>query len=286
MTLSTFTTSDGLRLRYDDRGSGTPLLCLAGLTRNMDDFTPILAPLDGRCRIIRLDARGRGRSDWPGDFTTYNVIREGHDVLELIDHLGLAKVVVLGTSRGGLIAMALAAGHADRMAAVILNDIGPVVGAAGLARIMDYVGHAPSSRTLDAVAEATARYHAEAFPGVPLSIWREQVEHWYEETPSGLRLRYDPDLRKALLHQSAAGAAPDLWPFFEALKTLPLAVIRGANSDILSAETMAEMQRRHPGMMAVSVPDRGHVPFLDEPESLAAIEAMLGAGEARIGAPA
>ena len=286
MTLSTFTTSDGVRLCYDDRGSGTPLLCLAGLTRNMDDFKPILGPLEGRCRIIRLDARGRGRSDWPEDFTTYNVIREGHDVLELLDHLGLAKVVVLGTSRGGLIAMALAAGHAGRMAAVVLNDIGPVIGPQGLARIMDYVGRQPNAATLDEAAAATARWAEAEFPGVPRAVWREQVAHWFDETPDGLRLRYDPDLRKALLHQSAAGAAPDLWPFFEALADLPLAVIRGANSDILSAETMAEMQRRHPAMMAVSVPDRGHVPFLDEPESLAAIEAMLVAGEARIGAPA
>lgn len=282
MTLSRFTTSDGLRLAYDDRGAGTPLLCLAGLTRNMEDFRPILAPLAGRCRIVRLDARGRGHSDRAADFTTYNVLREGQDVLELLDHLGLRRAVVLGTSRGGLVAMALAAGHADRMAAVILNDIGPVIGPAGLARIMDYVGRAPAARTLDAAAEAAQRYYATEFPGVPLATWREQVANWYDEGPEGLALRYDPQIRTALLHQSAAGASPDMWMFFEALKALPLAAIRGANSDILSAETLTEMQRRHPGMHAVTVPDRGHVPFLDEPESFAAIEAMLQAGEARM----
>ena len=286
MTLMHFTTSDGLRLAYDDQGEGTPLLCLAGLTRNMDDFRPILGPLSGRCRIIRLDARGRGRSDRAADFTSYNVIREGHDVLELLDHLGLSQVVVLGTSRGGLVAMALAAGHADRLAAVILNDIGPVIGTPGLARIMDYVGRVPAAKTLDAAAEAAQRYYATEFPGVPLAVWREQVAHWYDETAEGLALRYDPQIRTALLHQSAAGASPDLWMFFAALTALPLAAIRGANSDILSAETLAEMQRRHPGMLAVTVPDRGHIPFLDEPESLAAIEAMLRAGEARMEATA
>jgi pimeloyl-ACP methyl ester carboxylesterase len=282
MTLKHVTTSDGLRLCYEDRGTGTPLLCLAGLTRNMDDFRPILVPLAGRCRIIRLDARGRGLSERAADFTTYNVLREGQDVLELLDHLGLHRAVVLGTSRGGLVAMALAAGHADRLAAVILNDIGPVIGTSGLARIMDYVGRTPASETLDTAAEAAHRFYATEFPGVPLATWREQVAHWYDEGPEGLVLRYDPQIRTALLHQSAAGAAPDMWMFFEALKALPLAAIRGANSDILSAETLAEMQRRHPGMRAVTVPDRGHVPFLDEPESLAAIEAMLAAGEARM----
>ena len=282
MTLNHFTTADGTRLCFDDRGSGTPLLCLPGLTRNMEDFRPILGPLDGRCRIIRLDARGRGRSARAADFTSYNVLREGQDVLELLDHLGLAQAVILGTSRGGLVSMALAAAHAERMAAVILNDIGPIVEPVGLARIMDYVGRPPSAKTYDAVAEATARYHAAAFPGVPLAFWREQVEHWYEETAEGLALRYDPALRTAMLHQSAAGALPDFWPFFDALARLPLAVIRGANSDVLSAPVFAEMQRRHPDIRAVEVPDRGHVPFLDEPECLAAIEAMLAAGEARM----
>jgi len=283
MSLSHFTTTDGTTLAYDDRGTGVPLLCLAGLTRNMDDFRPILAPLERRCRIIRLDSRGRGRSDNAADFTSYNVIQEGHDVLELLDHLGLGRVAILGTSRGGLIAMALAAAHAERLGAVILNDIGPVIGAGGLARIMDYVGRTPKARTLDEAAAATRAHMQDEFPGVPLETWREQVGNWFEETPDGLRLRYDPDLRKALLHQSASDTSPDLWPFFEALKDLPLAVIRGENSDILSADTLAEMQRRHPGLLAVTVPDRGHVPFLDEPECLAAIEAMLRAAEARIG---
>lgn len=276
MTLAHFTTSDGLRLAYDDRGTGTPLLCLAGLTRNMEDFDTLLAPLEGRCRLIRMDYRGRGKSDHDPDFSNYNLLREAHDVVELLDHLGLARVAVLGTSRGGLIAMALAAGFPQRLLGVILNDIGPVVGTGGLARIMDYVGKVPPQPTLDAVAEATQRNMSAEFPGVPLSVWRRNVAHWYSERPEGgLALRYDPALHKALLAQAATGALQDMWQFFDALKALPLAVIRGANSDILSAETLAEMRRRHPVLLVAEVPDRGHVPFLDEPEALALINTFL-----------
>ncbi|MBC7137611.1 MAG: alpha/beta hydrolase [Defluviimonas sp.] len=276
MTLAKFTTTDGLRLAYDDRGTGTPLLCLAGLTRNMDDFDTLLEPLAGRCRLLRMDYRGRGLSDHDPDFNNYNLLREAQDVVELLDHLGLARVAILGTSRGGLIAMVMAAGFRARLSGVILNDIGPVVDAAGMARIMDYVGKVPPQPTLDAVAEATQRNLAREFPGVPLAVWRRQVAHWYEERPEGgLRLRYDPALHTAMLAQPAAGATPDMWQVFDALDGLPLAVIRGANSDILSPETLAEMRRRRPDALVAEVPDRGHVPFLDEPESLALIGAFL-----------
>ena len=242
----------------------------------MDDFDTLVGPLAGRCRLIRMDYRGRGRSDYDPDFNNYNLLREAHDVVELLDHLGLAQVTMLGTSRGGLIAMALAAGFPQRLTGVILNDIGPVVGDAGLARIMGYVGKVPPYPTLDAMAEAMVRTAVGEFPGVPQEVWRRHVAHWFEEQPEGgLALRYDPALHKALLAQAATGALQDMWVFFDALKQFPLAVIRGANSDILSAETLAEMRRRHPVMMAAEIADRGHVPFLDEPEALALINAFL-----------
>lgn len=271
-----FTTSDGLRLAYDDRGEGLPLLCLAGLTRNMGDFEPLLGPLAGECRLIRMDYRGRGQSDRDPEVSHYNILREGEDAVELLDHLGLGKAAVLGTSRGGLIAMALGATRIERLSGVILNDSGPVISAQGLARIIDYVGRRPAPLTLDAMAEATAKNMAPGFPGLTAADWRRHVAHWYDERPGGgLDLRYDPGLRDALLAQAQGGALPDLWPFFDALAPLPVAVIRGANSDILSAETFAEMGRRHPGLMRAEVPDRGHVPFLDEPESLALIRTFL-----------
>lgn len=275
--MSFFTTSDGKRLYYTDTGpeGARPILCLAGLTRNSDDFS-FVAPHLADYRLIALDSRGRGQSEYDADYLNYNVLREGHDAIELLDHLGLDKVTVLGTSRGGLIAMALAASQPARLTAVVLNDIGPVVGAGGIARIMDYVGKKPKAKTLDQAAIDMKAALEHEFPGVPLEVWRQQVAFQYQEIPGGLELRYDgAALHKALLEQGATGATPDMWMFFEALAKLPLAVVRGANSDILSHDTLEEMKRRHPGLIAAEVPDRGHPPFLDEPEALAAIRALL-----------
>ena len=272
--MSYFSTTDGRSLWYEDTGNGQPLLCLAGLTRCSRDFS-FLAPHVQDLRMITLDYRGRGRSDYDPDYQNYNVLREGHDVLELLDHLSLDKVTVLGTSRGGLIAMALAASHPERLSGVILNDIGPVVEPVGIARIMDYVGKKPAARTLDAAALDLAAAMAPQFPGVSLEVWRKQAEIQYQQTDDGLELRYDPRLHNALLDQAATGAIPDMWLFFEALRDLPVAALRGANSDILTAATLTEMHKRHPGMISADVADRGHVPFLDEPESLTLIRQLL-----------
>ncbi|GGH23590.1 Pimeloyl-ACP methyl ester carboxylesterase [Cribrihabitans marinus] len=271
-----FTTSDGKRLYYEDRGEGRPLICLAGLTRNCRDFS-FLAPHLDELRMIAMDYRGRGRSDHDPDFTNYNIVQESRDVIDLIDHLELDRVAVLGTSRGGLIAMTLATSDAERLDAVILNDIGPVVAPGGLERIMGYVGLPPAARTLDEMAETLKAAMEEEFPGVPLERWREQASFQFEETADGLALRYDARLRDALLAQAEAGPAPDLWPLFEALSPLPTGVIRGANSDLLTAETLAEMQARRPSLIAAEVPARGHVPFLDEPEALDVIRRVLDA---------
>lgn len=272
--MSFFVTADGKRLHFTDTGQGQPLLCLAGLTRTGLDFS-FLAPHMRDLRMITLDSRGRGASDYDPDFMNYNVLRETHDAIELLDHLELDKVTLLGTSRGGLLAMAMAASHPERLAGVILNDIGPVVGAQGIARIMDYVGKRPKAKTLDAAAADLKAAMEREFPGVPLEVWRQQADYQYRATDTGLELRYDTALRKALLEQAATGATPDMWLFFEALKGLPLGVLRGANSDILSHETLEEMRHRHPGLIAAEVLGRGHAPFLDEPESLTLIRKIL-----------
>lgn len=270
-----FETSDGLTLYYTDTGgSGLPLLCLAGLTRDSRDFR-YFSPHAGRYRMITLDARGRGRSDHAADFMTYNVLRESQDAVELLDHLGLAQAAVLGTSRGGLVAMTLAATSHARLLAVVLNDIGPEIPADGIGRIMDYVGFRPAAKTHAQAAAALEAVMAPAFPDVPQARWREEVEALYDAGPNGLQLRYDPRLRDALLAQAEAGPAPDLWPLFLALEGLPCGVIRGAHSDILSHATYLEMQRRLPDLQAVELANRGHVPFLDEPEALALIHSVL-----------
>ncbi|UWQ80112.1 alpha/beta hydrolase [Leisingera sp. S132] len=269
-----FDTSGGLRLHYTDTGEGLPLLCLAGLTRDGRDFR-YFAPHAARYRMISLDARGRGQSDHDPDFTNYNVLREAQDVLELLDHLGVSRGAILGTSRGGLVAMTLAAISKDRLSAVILNDVGPEIPPGGIARIMEYVGRRPAAKSYAQAAETLELLMAPAFPDVPAGRWHEEVETFYDQTPDGLSLRYDPRLRDALLAQAEAGPPPDLWPLFLALDGLPCGVIRGANSDILSAETFAEMQCRLPALQAAEIANRGHVPFLDEPEALALIHSVL-----------
>ncbi|QGX98890.1 alpha/beta hydrolase [Roseovarius faecimaris] len=273
--MARFTTSDGLSLHYEDEGDGPAVLCLAGLTRNVTDFTYLVPHLPDH-RVIRMDYRGRGQSEYAEDFMSYNILREGQDAVELMDHLGLERVTLMGTSRGGLIAMALSVTHPGRMNGVILNDIGPEVTDLGIARIMAYVGLEPPYETLDQAAEALKAGFAESFPDVPLSRWREQAEFmWYDKPGGGVGIRYDTKLRDALIGQAGVGEAPDLWQLFDGLKDLPLACIRGQNSDLFAQETFEAMAARHPGMIGAVVPDRGHVPFLDEPEALAAIRQLL-----------
>lgn len=268
-----FTAADGARLAYRDEGEGPALLCLSGLTRNSTDFDFVAPHLAG-VRLIRADYRGRGGSDWTGA-ATYTVPREADDALALLDHLGIGRAAILGTSRGGLVAMWLAATAKDRLAGICLNDVGPELEPTGLSRIRDYVGRNPSVRTLD---EAVARMPDwnPGFANVPEARWRAFAERLYEETPGGLRNRYDPALRISFL-AATEGPPPDGWPLFEACAGLPLALIRGANSDLLSSATAAEMRRRRPDMLLADVPGRAHVPFLDEPESLEVLQRWLEA---------
>lgn len=268
-----FTTPDGCRIACDDRGAGLPVLCLAGLTRGLDDFDALLPHLPP-CRLIRMDSRGRGDSDRTGP-ATYTVAQEAADALALLDHLGVPRAAILGTSRGGLIGLWIAATARDRLIGLCLNDIGPVLERAGLDRIAGYVGLAPVRRTHAAMAEALPALNP-GFEGVPPARWLAEARRLFRETPEGLALRYDPALREAFL-AALALPAPDLWPLFDALEGLPVALVRGANSDLLSAATAAEMRRRRPDMAFAPVPRRAHAPFLDEPESLGAIRAFLEA---------
>ena len=268
-----FTAPDGARLAYSDSGTGLPLLCLSGLTRTMGDFdylAPHLPPL----RLIRMDYRGRGQSAWTGP-ATYTIPTEAADAIALLDHLGIARAAILGTSRGGLIGMVLAATAKPRLLGLCLNDIGPVIDRDGLARIGTYIGRNPAPKTHQALADAYPR-SMPGFANIPRSRWLAEARLHYTETPDGLRVTYDPALRDAFLAGMDAPPA-DAWPLLDACAGLPLALIRGANSDLLSAATMAEMQRRRPDMITATVPDRAHIPFLDEAESLGAVHAFLKA---------
>ncbi|MGC8202092.1 alpha/beta fold hydrolase [Aliiroseovarius sp. PTFE2010] len=266
-----FTTFDGLNLHYDDQGDGLAVLCLAGLTRNGRDFDHVAPHLDG-VRLIRMDYRGRGQSDY-GDWRSYTIENEARDAIKLLDHLGLADAAILGTSRGGLIAMLLGLTDGDRVRGVALNDIGPELDTSGLDRIAGYLGKPPPWTTLADAAAAMPAANP-GFTDVPPARWRAQVENNYVQGDHGLQLRYDPKLRDAVL-EAPTGDAPDLWPLFDALAGKPVALIRGANSDLLGADTAQKMQDRHPGLIYREVPGRAHVPFLDEAPALEALRTWI-----------
>lgn len=267
-----FTAQDGARIFYQDDGDGVPLLALSGLSRNSTDFD-YAAPHLADTRLIRMDYRGRGRSDWTGA-ATYTIPIEAGDALALVDHLELEKVAILGTSRGGLIAMTLALMAHDRLAGVCLVDIGPELAPDGMGVIRDYIGKNPTQKTYSEAAAMRADLMA-GFADVPEDRWAEEVRKHYVETSDGLKINYDPALRDAVM-SSLNADVPDLWPMFDALAGVPLALIRGANSDLLATTTAQEMRRRRPDMVFTDVPNRGHVPFLDEPEAVDALRAWVG----------
>ena len=261
--------------RLGGAGRGLPLLCLPGLTRNARDFDDLGAALGDRHRLIRLTLRGRGASDRDPDLRNYNVAVEARDVVEFLDHLGLERAVVVGTSRGGMIAMLLAAAAKPRLAGVLLNDIGPELAPQGLANIMSYLGVPPRAADFPSVIAALKARLGPAFPGLPDERWEVLAHRWFDEGPGGAPvLNYDPGLRDAFAATADVPTA-DLWPLFDALEGVPLALVRGANSDLLTGETAGKMRARRPDMIYTEVPERGHVPFLDEPEALMALDALV-----------
>jgi pimeloyl-ACP methyl ester carboxylesterase len=266
-----FTASDGAKIAFRDQGSGTALLCLAGLTRTMADFDYLLPHLPS-LRVICMDYRGRGQSDWTGP-ASYTPAQESKDALELLDHLRIQKAAVLGTSRGGIIGMLLAAFAKHRLLGLCLNDIGPQISQAGLHRIAGYLGHNPVAKTHSDLARDLPGLMT-GFANVPQSRWQQEAQKHYTQTNNGLQITYDPALRQAFVTAMNAPQV-DLWPFFEAAQGLPLAVIRGANSDLLLSQTVTSMQARRPDMLCAEIPDRAHIPFLDEVESVLLIRNFI-----------
>lgn len=277
--MQSFMAKDGVRIAYRDEGEGLPVLALSGLTRNSNDFNFVAPHLKG-VRLIRMDYRGRGQSDW-APHATYTIPQETQDALALLDHLGIEKAAILGTSRGGLIAMGLAATVKERLLGVCLNDIGPDLSPQGLTYIMSYLGRRPAWRAYGSIiAMRKAAMEQAGFHNVPLERWEEEVSYLYDEQNGTWENKYDPALRTAV-EEAGAQPMPDLWPFFDALSGLPVVLIHGANSDLLSDETATKMQQHIPDMRYAKVADRGHVPFLDEPDALPVIHAWIDDMKAR-----
>lgn len=275
-----FHAQDDLRLSYRDydtgAAGGTPLLCLSGLTRNAKDFHDFALRHAGTRRVLCLDYRGRGRSAYDPDPKNYQAPVYLNDIQHLLAVARIQKVIVLGTSLGGILAMALSIAAPTMLAGVILNDIGPEVSEDGRQRIADYVGNGIVAGSYDEAVSILRQTYAPAYPNLSPASWMRIARGTFteDERNGGLRLDYDLTIATALREQAKA-PLPDLWPLFRGLRPLPLLAFRGALSDVLTAETFVAMKREHAGMIAVTVPGVGHIPQLDEPEFEGAIDAFL-----------
>jgi pimeloyl-ACP methyl ester carboxylesterase len=274
---------DGIRLFYRDYQGPlgrTPVLCIPGLTRNARDFDFIAAHLAVSRRVIATDLRGRGRSGYDPDPRNYSVPVETRDMFQLLQAAGIARAIVLGTSRGGVIAMTMAAFAPAMIAGAILNDMGAQLEAAGLERIYSVLRSPPSYRGWDEAVDALRSANSALFRNVSDERWRAFAHALYREEGGRIVGDYDPRFPAAILAASgtnprdAAGAA-DLWKWFAALSAIPALVLRGENSQLLTAETLVAMKAAKPDLVLVTVKDRAHVPFLDEPEAVAAIDDFL-----------
>jgi len=270
---------DGLRLHVRDYASAgakrLTAVCLPGLSRTAEDFHVLAETLASDAaaprRVIAVDYRGRGLADYDRRPENYTVTVELADVIAIVAALEVAPAIIVGTSRGGLIAMSLAAKQPTAIAGVVLNDIGPVIDIRGLIRIKGYVGKLPQPKNFEEGAEILRRIFSAHFPKLEADDWLAAAKRQWREEKDRLVLTYDPALAKTVADVAPDRPVAPLWPQFEALGQMPVLVIRGANSDILSPETVEEMRTRHPDMDVYEVPDQGHAPLLAEPETMARI---------------
>lgn len=276
---------DGLSLHYRDypgNPARVPVLCIPGLTRNARDFGSLAPALAGKRRVIVAELRGRGMSAPAPDPASYAPPTYLADIRALVEELEVGPVALIGTSLGGLIAMLLAATARPLLAGVLLNDIGPEIEEAGLARIRAYVGTGGPWTSWEEAAAGVAAINHAAFPDYGEADWLAMARRQASETPDGRIVPdYDPRIAEAFRAPPPPAGPVDLWPAFEALGGLPVTVARGALSDILSAATAAAMAERLPGIDLVTVPRVGHAPGLDEPEARTAIDRLLARVDGR-----
>jgi pimeloyl-ACP methyl ester carboxylesterase len=256
-----------------------PVVCLPGLTRTADDFDVLakaLATGDPARRVISIDYRGRGLSDYDRDATNYSPQVEMADVLTVLDALDARRAIFVGTSRGGILAMLLAALHPGVVAAAVLNDIGPVIELDGLLRIKGYVGRLPQPTDFATAAALLRRLFGEQFPKLTEADWLASAQRAFQPDKDGLLVpTYDVELARTLDGVTSDTPLPTLWPQFDALANVPVLVIRGLLSDLLSAQTVEAMRERHPSLQVVEVPDQGHAPLLTDAPTIGQISAFI-----------
>ena len=275
-----WTSRDGLHLHFRDYPGSPekpPILCLPGLTRNARDFADLAAQLAGDWRVLCLDMRGRGDSDYARDAMTYTPAHYVEDVEALLDAEGITRFVAIGTSLGGLMTMMLSVKDPGRIVAAVLNDVGPEIELAGLERIREYVGQGRSYETWVHAARALQESNRDIYPDYELPDWLRLAKRCMV-IGSGGRIVFDYDMNIAEPFEAPEGPAPPpeaMWALFDSLATRPLLVLRGAHSDILSPEVAARMAARSGSVELVTIPGVGHAPTLDEPEAIAAIARLL-----------
>ncbi len=272
-----WTSRDGLTLHYrdyDGPADRPPILCLHGLTRNARDFADFADLHAGQWRVIVPDFRGRGMSGRDPDPANYAPRVYAGDILKLLDQLGIADAVVVGTSLGGIVTMLLAASDEERIAAAVLNDVGPELEDAGLDRIATYVGKPALFADWEEAAAAIATTHRVAHPAYGKADWLRFAHRICRETKGGLEFDYDMAVADNF-HRTRAALAVDVWPFYRALAGRPVLIVRGGLSDLLSADVATQMRDAIPGAELVTVPNVGHPPELIEPEAADAIERLL-----------
>lgn len=269
---------DGLRLHYRDypgRSDKPPVICMAGLTRNARDHEALADRISGEWRVLALDLRGRGDSAYAKDPMSYAPLVYVQDVEALLAELAIDSFVAFGTSLGGLVTMMLSGTARERIAGFLLNDVGPELESAGLARIRVSVGRGGSFPTWLHAARAVAEANAGIYPRYGLEDWLRMAKRLYRVNSAGrIVLDYDQKIADPLRAPGGEGAI-DLWPTLDRLADVPGLLLRGALSDVLSAATLDRMAARLPRAEAVTIPDVGHPPTLDEPESIAAIDRLL-----------
>jgi pimeloyl-ACP methyl ester carboxylesterase len=270
---------DGLKLHAREygrhSGRGHPVVCLPGLARSGGDFEILATALAGHAtkprRVVALDYRGRGQSDYDRDPANYSFQVEIADVLAVLTALDCAPAIFIGTSRGGILTMLMAAMRPTMIAGVVLNDIGPVIEPKGLMRIKGYVGKLPQPRSYDEAAEILRRLFSAQFPKLTAEDWLASAHRTFKDSKGQLVPDYDVALAKTLEGVDFEHPLPPLWVQFDALGAVPMMVIRGENSDLLTAETVEAMAARRAAMETLVVPDQGHAPLLAEAETIARI---------------
>jgi pimeloyl-ACP methyl ester carboxylesterase len=282
-----YRSSDGLALFVRDYGPRLsprlPVVCLAGLSRNSRDFDQLGKVLAGDTerprRVLAFDYRGRGRSAWDGSSDNYNPLTEMGDVLDGMAALGVPRAAVVGTSRGGIIGMLMAVARPTMLAALVLNDIGPTIEPLGLARLKTYIGRMPAPDDWADAERVLRRLHGAQFTGLSDADWQAYTRLTFHNDNGRPAGDYDPALARTLDGIEFDKPLPTLWKEFAAFASMPILVIRGENSDLLSPETVAAMAAAHPGLETITVAGQGHAPLLIHNQLIQRIAAFVAAVE-------